>query len=200
LFSAAAPALAHLDRDRTTHHVAGREVLCLRRVALHEALALAVDQETALATHALGDQHPATGDPGRVKLHELHVFERHARAQRHGHAIAGVAQGVGVGAEDLPCAAGGDQRGLGLDHDRLAAQDLEGHHAQHVAFCVLDQIDREVLVEEVRPCAKVLLVQRVQDRMTGPVRGGTGSCRLFLSEILALATEGTLIDAAIVQP
>ena len=42
-------------------HVAAREVLHGRRVALHEALAVLVQQVAALAAHAFGDQHAGAG-------------------------------------------------------------------------------------------------------------------------------------------
>ena len=54
-----AAAFADLDRDRAAHDVARREILRVRRVALHEALALGIREVTALAARALGDQQPA---------------------------------------------------------------------------------------------------------------------------------------------
>src|SRR3569832_2052225 len=81
----AAAALAHLGRDRAAPHVAPRAVL--------------VDEITALATRACGNEHALAGDAGRMELEELHVFERKTGAQHHAHAIAGVDARVGVGAE-----------------------------------------------------------------------------------------------------
>src|SRR3569832_537664 len=93
-----AAALAYLGRDRAAHHVATREVLRLGRVALHEAFAVLVDEITALATRAFGNEHALAGDAGRMELEELHVFERKTRAQHHAHAVAGVDARVCVGA------------------------------------------------------------------------------------------------------
>jgi hypothetical protein len=74
----AAPALLDLLVHRPRDDVARREVLEVRRVALHEALAVAVEEDPAFAADALGDQHAGAGDPGRMELPELHVLERHA--------------------------------------------------------------------------------------------------------------------------
>ena len=73
--TAAAPFLDLLVH-RPADDVARREVLQVRRVALHEALAVAVEQDAALAAHAFGDQHARAVDAGRVELPELHVLER----------------------------------------------------------------------------------------------------------------------------
>ena len=58
------------------HHVAAGQVLHVGRIALHEALTVAVDEVAAFATYALGDQHARTGHTGRVKLPEFHVLQR----------------------------------------------------------------------------------------------------------------------------
>ena len=65
----------------------------LRNVAEHEALALFVDEDSALAAHPFGDEdaaHAGRPDhPGGVELDELHVLQRQARAQHHAAAVAG---------------------------------------------------------------------------------------------------------------
>ena len=60
--------------------VARGELHRVRRVRLHEALALAVDQVRALAAAALGQQDPGRVERRRVELHELHVLQRQPRA------------------------------------------------------------------------------------------------------------------------
>ena len=84
LVRAAAAALADLDRHRA-RLTTSREArsLARRRVALHEALALAVGEVAALAARALGDQAAGAVDAGRVELDELHVLQRQAGAQHH---------------------------------------------------------------------------------------------------------------------
>jgi len=93
-----------------------------------------------------------------------------------------------------------DQGGLGLDRDRLTGQDVEGDHAEHVPGIVLDEIDREILVEEVRLRSQVLLIQRVQNRMAGAIRRRAGASGLFLAEVLALAAKGALVDIPFLEP
>ncbi len=195
---AAAPGL-HLGVDGAAHHVAAGQVQGVGRIALHEALAVAVDQITALAAHPFADQHPLAGDAGGMELEELHVLQRDAGAQRHRHAVAGVDVGVGVGAEQLAGAAAGDEGGLGLDDQRLAGLDLQHQRAEDVALRVAQQVDGEELVEEMGAGADVLLVEGVEDRMAGAVGRGTGARRLLAAEVLALAAEAALVDATVGQ-
>ena len=77
--------------------------------ALHEAIAVAIDEVCALAAHRFTDEHaPGTGyvQRGGVKLEELKIGEFRARAPRHGNAVAGGNFRVGGFAEHLPCSAG----------------------------------------------------------------------------------------------
>src|SRR6185503_6303557 len=112
---AAAAAFLDLGGHGARHHVAARQVLGIGRVALHEALAALVEQVTALAAHALGDQHAGTGNAGRVELPELHVLERQAGARHHADAVAGVDERVGGGPVDTAGTASGEQRALRLE-------------------------------------------------------------------------------------
>jgi hypothetical protein len=103
----------------------------------------------AFAAAAFGEQHAGVVHAGRVELPELHVLQRDAGARRHAQAVAGVDEGVGAGGEDAPGAAGGQQRGLGLEDVHLAGFHLQRHHADHVAVGVADQVQRHPLDEEV---------------------------------------------------
>src|SRR5438270_512298 len=76
----AAAALPDLGVDGAGDHVARREVLDGGCVALHEALAVLVAQDAALAAGALRQQDAHLPDPGRVELVELHVLQRQALA------------------------------------------------------------------------------------------------------------------------
>ena len=95
LIGAHAAALADLDRHGARDNVAGGEVLGVGRIALHEALALAIGEVGAFTARAFRDQHTGAIDAGGVELHELHVLQRQAGAQHHGVAVAG----AGVGAD-----------------------------------------------------------------------------------------------------
>ena len=74
LFLADAAAFADLHGHGAGDDVARGEVLGRGRVALHEALALGIDQITAFAARALGDQAAGRINAGRVELNELHIL------------------------------------------------------------------------------------------------------------------------------
>ncbi len=82
-----AATLADLECDRTRDDITRGQVLGVGRVALHEALALRVDQEAALTTAALGDETARAVDTSRVELHELHVLVGDASTGHHGSAV-----------------------------------------------------------------------------------------------------------------
>src|SRR5690606_30837315 len=97
LVRADAAAFADLDRHRAADDVARSEVLGVRSVALHEALALRVSQNAALAAHALRDQATGAVYAGRLELYELHVLQRQPGAQHHSAAVAGASVRRGAG-------------------------------------------------------------------------------------------------------
>src|SRR5690606_11792940 len=85
---------------RTRNEVARRQVFERGRIALHEALAVFVQQNAAFATHAFGDKHARTGHTGGVELPELEVLQRNACTGSHAHAVAGVDEGIGGSGPD----------------------------------------------------------------------------------------------------
>ena len=142
-----AAAFADLDRHRAADDVARREVLRVRRVALHEALALGVGEVAALAARAFGDQAARAVDAGRMELHELHVLQRQARAQHHAAAVAGAGVRRGAGEIRAAVAAGREDRRVRAEAMQRAVGHVERDHA--AARAVLhDQVEREVLDEE----------------------------------------------------
>jgi hypothetical protein len=193
----AAAAFLDLLVHRPADDVARRQILEVRRVALHEALAVAVEQDPAFAAHALGDEHAGARDAGRVELPELHVLERNSRARRHPQAVARIDERIGRRGENAAGAAGGEQRRLGLEDDDLARLHLQGHHAQHIAVGVADEVERHPLDEEVRARADVALIQRVQERMAGAVGGGARALHRLLAEIRGVPAERALVDRAV---
>ena len=96
LVLADAAAFADLDGHRARDHVARSEVLRVRRVALHEAFARRIGEVAAFAARTFGDQATRAVDARGVELHELHVLQRQAGAQRHATAVtrAGVRRGA----------------------------------------------------------------------------------------------------------
>ena len=196
LVRAHAPAFADLDGHRAAHDVARREVLGVRRVALHEALARRIGEVAALAAHAFGDQAARAVDAGRVELHEFHVLQRQAGAQHHATAVAGAGVRGRAGEERTAVAARGEDDLVRAEAVQGAVRHVERDHA--AAGAVLhDQVDREVLDEEARLVLERLLVQRVQHGVAGAVGRGAGALRDALAVVGGHAAEGTLVDLAV---
>ena len=197
LLLADAAAFADLDGHRARDHVARGEILGGRRIALHEALALGIDEIAALAARAFGDEAAGAVDSGRVELDELHVLQRQAGAQRHRAAVAGVGVGAGAGMIDAAIAAGGEDGGLRAEAMQRAVVELQRDHAAAGALVVHDQVDGEELDVEFRGVAQRLAVHGVQHGVAGAVGGGAGALRLALAVVQRHAAERPLIDLAV---
>src|SRR5690606_37501198 len=182
----------------TGNNVTTGEVLGVGRVTLHEALAMLVDQVATFTTAAFGNQYTGTGNTGGVELPHFHVLHRNAGAQGHAHAVTGVDQGVGGGGIDASSTTGGQHGGLGADVDGLAGFQTDGDDTHDSTVLVLHQVHGIPFIEEGGVVLDVVLVQGVQQRVTGTVGGGTGTGSLTaLTVALGLTTEGALIDAAL---
>jgi len=193
-----AAALADFQRHAARDDVARGEILGRRRIALHEALALGIDQIAALAAGALGDQAACAIDSGRVELHELHVLQRQAGAGDHAVAVAGA--GVRAGGREIGAAiaAGRQHHRLGRKPVNGAVIKVPGHHAGAAAILFHQQVEREILDEEFGIVLERLAVKRVQDGVTGAVGRRTGALhRWAFAVILHVAAERPLVDAAI---
>jgi hypothetical protein len=95
--------------DRLADLVPGEQLV-------HEAFAVQVPQQGAVAAQGLGQERPGHGGVVQrrgVELHELQVGDRHPGPQRHGDAVAGGLGRVRGHREHLPGAAGGDQHVAG---------------------------------------------------------------------------------------
>ena len=192
-----AAAFADLDGHRARNHVARGEILGGWRIALHEALALGVDEIAALAARAFGDEAARAVDAGRVELHELHVLQRQPGAQRHGAAVAGAGVRRGAGGVGAAIAAGGENGGLRAEAVQRAVVELQRDHAAAGALVVHDQVDGEELDEEFRGVAQRLAVHGVQHGVAGAVGGGAGALRLALAVVQRHAAERPLVDLAV---
>jgi hypothetical protein len=197
LVRAAAAPFLDLLIHAAADEVARRQVLQRRRVALHEALAVAVAQDRALAAAAFGQQHAGAGDAGRMELPELHVLQRDAGARRYAQAVARVDEGVGARREDAPRSAGRQQHDLGLEDVDVARLHLERRDADAVAVGIADQVERHPLDEEVGARLDVLLVQRVQHRVAGSVGRGAGALHRLFAVVGGVAAERALVDRAV---
>src|SRR5690606_6211792 len=73
ILSVDAAAFGYLLIDGPRDHIPGCKVEQGRRVALHEPLAFAVDQNASLAAGTPGDEYAHTVDARRMELEKLHV-------------------------------------------------------------------------------------------------------------------------------
>src|SRR3546814_4383473 len=100
-----------------------------------------------------------------MKLHELHILQRDASAQRHAVAVAGAGMRRSGGEIGAAVTAGGKNHLLGAITMQLAGRQSPGHDATASAVLVHQQIERKAFDEEFRPGLQRLLLQRVQPGM-----------------------------------
>ncbi len=191
-----APALPHLGEHGPRDHVTGGQVLDRGGVARHEALTLGVAQDPALAPGGLGEQDAQLVDPGRVELEELHVLERDALPVQQAGAVPGEGVGVGGDLEHLAEAAGGEQQGLGGQDVEVTGGQLVGDDGGHPA---VDQghVEGHELVEEGDPALHALLVEGLEDHVTGAVGRVAGPAHRRLPVVAGVAAEAALVDAPV---
>ncbi len=134
-----------------------------------------------------------------MELDELHVLQRKAGAQNHAAAVARAGMRGRAGEIRAPITAGRENRRVGAEAVELALHHVQRDHA--AAHAVLhDEIQREVFDEERGGVADALLIQRVEHRVAGAIRRGTGAMRgRALAEIRGHAAERALIDLALVR-
>ena len=73
VFADSAP-FADFDGHRPADHIAGRQVFGVRRVALHEPIAVGIGQVAAFAATAFGHQTAGAVNAGGMELGELHIL------------------------------------------------------------------------------------------------------------------------------
>ncbi len=179
-----------------SNYVTTRQIFRVRRVTLHKALAVLIDQVSTFTTATFGYQHTGTSDTGRMELPHLNILNRHTCAQRHANTVTGVNQRVSGRCVDTPCTSGGQDHSLGPDVDRFAVFDADRDDAHDGAILILHQIHAIPFIEEGRARLQVGLIQSVQQRMTSTVSGRAGASSLpTFAIVLGLTTEWTLVDA-----
>ena len=196
----AAAALQHFEHHGAGDDVARRQVDDRRGVALHEALAVAVEQPAALAAHGFGDQDAQAGQAGRVELVKLHVLQRKSLAEDDADAVAGQGVRVGGGLVHPARTAGGEHDGLGVEDVDVAGGQLVGDHAGgHRAGRGLGehQVECVELVEELHVVLDAVLVQRLQDHVAGAVGRVAGPAHRGLAVVAGVPAEAALVDAAL---
>ena len=158
-----------------------------------------VQQVPAFTTTAFGDQHTSTGDTGRVELPHLHILHRDARADRHANAVTGVDVGVRGGLINTACAASRQHRCARFEINHFTGFNAQRGTPDHCAIFIFHQIECIPLGENSGVVFQVLLIQRVQQSVTGTVSRCRGTCRLLAAEVFRLAAKRTLINGAIIQ-
>src|SRR5215813_3859995 len=82
-------------------------------VVLKIAIAILVDQVSALGARSFSDKNSRKGKPCRMILHELHVFQRTAGTEDKRHAVPSLDCGVGCIRKDAAAATGADDHRFG---------------------------------------------------------------------------------------
>ena len=189
--------VADLQIDGAADYVAAGQVFQVGCVALHEALAITVAQNAALAANAFGDKNAHLVDASGVKLEELHILQGDAPVQGDGGAVAGEAVGV---AGDFPHSAktaGSENKRLAVEDVQVAAVDLVGDDAGGLSVGGEQQVQHVKLIEEAHVMGDALLVERLQDHVAGAVGGVTGAAHGFFAEIAGMAAERPLGNLAL---
>ena len=200
LVRATATAFTDFVGHRTGHDVTRGEVLDRGGVALHEALTLGVAEDAALTTCSLGQEDAQAGEACGVELEELHVLQRNAAVVGHGHAVTGQGVGVRGGLEDLADTTGGEDDRLGLEDVDLAGGQFVGHDAGRTLDPVdlgHDEVEDVELVVELHAVLDALLVQGLEDHVTGAVSGVAGAAHGGLAVVAGVPAEATLVDLAL---
>jgi hypothetical protein len=138
----------HGLQHRTAH---GR--LRPHAVVLQIAIAVPVDEDTALAPARLGEQASRVRKTGRVVLDEFHVLERNPRAVCHGHAIARLDRAIGAEGEHAAGATASDDYRPRLELLHLPAAHLDRDeplaapvvHQQVGGVIFVEALDRRIL-------------------------------------------------------
>src|SRR5207237_10178468 len=181
--------------DRSRHHITRRELLLDRVVLEHEALALGVVEQAALATHRLRYQDAARTrwphHPRGMELHELHVEQLGAGLIRHRRSVSGALPGVGGFPVHAPPTATGKNHGAAAEcHEPPIAAPV-AHGAAH-AIAALDPRCERVLHVPLRTrCVHQLVLQRPDQLQAGAVTDVTEA-------LPRVSAEGALHDAAVI--
>ncbi|QTK80385.1 hypothetical protein AT6N2_C2837 [Agrobacterium tumefaciens] len=195
LVLADAAAFTDFHRHAAGDNVTGGKVLRGRRITLHEALAFGVDEITAFAARAFGNEAACAINAGWMELHKFHVLKRQSRTGDHAATVAGA--GVGRRRREIGAAVTTSRQHhhLGGEAVNGAVIEVPGNDAGAAAIRRHDEVEREIFDEEFRIVAQRLAIKRVQNGVAGTVGGGTGALhRRTFAIILHVATERALVD------
>ena len=159
-------------------------------VILQVAVAVFVDQDTAFTAAAFRHQNAGARQTGWVILHELHIAQRHAVAERHTHTVAGNDAAVGVITINAARTARRHHHRIGADLDERAFHHVHRHQAARVPI-IHQNVEDEMLIKALDLWElKGGLEQGVQHVEAGLIGGEPGTFDLH-------AAEATNVDAAV---
>ena len=167
-----------LFEDGIGREIAGQNIGAVvaaagRRVILLEFLHLAVEQNAAelvaerIPHDRIEADEPRRQMPDREELHEFHVDQLRAGAQRQRIAVAAHIQRGAVAPIEPRQPAGRDHHGLGRDGDGLAGLHVNGGGAAGDAVFERDVDDEEIADTADRRLALHLVPQRLRHRGSG---------------------------------
>jgi len=201
---AGAAALVDLGLLGARDHVARGEVQLVRRVLLHEAVAVGVEEVRPFPARALGDQEAVLEQGGRVVLDHLHVHQRRADVVGLRDPVGGADQRVGRRLVALAGAAGGEDHVLGGERLDGARADVPRDAAGAGALVVDEQRGGEPLLVAVDGLVVLheLLVEHVQDRLAGDVgdvgraldRGAAERAQVELAVVVAVEGDPDVLE------
>ena len=180
------------------HHIAGGEIFVGRRVPLHKPLTLGIGEVSTFATRTFSNQTARAVDPCWMELNKLHILQRQTLTRDHAAAVAGASVRGRGGEIGTAVTAGGQNGRLGVEDMHGAVIKLPRNNALTLPIIGHDQIGREIFDEELCLLLHRLPIKRVQDRVAGPVRRGTGPLhgRAF-PKLCRVTAEGSLVDVAL---
>ena len=196
-FRANSAPLPDFDGHGAADHVTGSQVLGIGGVTLHEPFTLRIGQVTALAAHPFGNQHTGAVNAGRMELNEFHVLQRQAGAQYHGIAVTGAGMGGGTGEISASIPPRSQDHGVGAKAVQFPLFQVPGQDSPAHTCVVHDQVDGKIFNEKFGIMLQGLLVQGMQDGVTGAVGSGAGTLRRAFTEVSRHSTERTLINLAV---
>ena len=186
------PALVDLRLLGSRDDVTGRKLHHIGGVPLHEALALGVEEVSALASRGLRQERAVRLEGSGMVLHHLHVHEGRSHLVGQGHAVAGADEGVGARLEDATEAPGSDDDRLCADDVDVARLHLHDDRAGALAL-FHDEREDEPLLVHADAEAQYLLVEDVEEHLSGEVGDEEGAR-------LALSAEGPRGEPPLVVP
>ena len=135
-----------------------------------------------------------------MKLRKLHVLERQAGAEHHGIAVAGARMRSGTGEVDATIPPSCKDGSVGAEAMQRPVVHIPCQQAAAGAVIVHQEIERQIFDEKHRVVLQALLVERVQDGVSGAVGRCTGALRHLLAVADGLAAERALIDFPLLGP